>query len=435
MTARRILLLVPHPDDEVVGCAAAVARARPRRGGVRALPHHRRAPADALWPWQRRSYADRVARRREEALATAAARGIEPLAFAERPSRRLKSALGAALAELRSAIDRVRPDELWVSAWEGGHQDDDVANFLASRLADRVPVMEYAEYNFAGGAVHAQRFPHETGAETVLRLTPQEAAAKRALLALYRSERKNLWHVRTEMESLRPLPRHDHAAPPHPRQALPRALSLGPVPSSPDRRRADKRRAAGTRGFFQVNRRWRGASLSRSRSRVPTMARFHAPKLGEVEFPPRPDGSWQFSLAFDGRAVRVSINVDGESMTARLLDGNGPFLSNAERFDRLARDAICADLEKTKKSTSYFYLSFHVGEFAAAARKRYFGTDRPEAIGVDELLAAGSHRSLLERRAPVPPLQELPAGRGSLRLYDRPRGDRLSARRKFRSSR
>lgn len=65
-------------------------------------------------------------------------------------------------------------------------------------------------------AVHAQRFPHETGAETVLRLTPQEAAAKRALLALYRSERKNLRHVRTEMASLHPLPRHDHAAPPHP---------------------------------------------------------------------------------------------------------------------------------------------------------------------------------------------------------------------------
>lgn len=103
-------------------------------------------PADALWPWHRRSYADRVARRREEALATAAALGIKPLAFAERPSRRLKSALGAALAELRSAIDRVRPDELWVSAWEGGDQDHDVANFLASRLADRVPVMEYAEY-------------------------------------------------------------------------------------------------------------------------------------------------------------------------------------------------------------------------------------------------------------------------------------------------
>lgn len=216
MTAGRILLLVPHPDDEAVGCAAAVARARAEGAVMSALYLTTGVPAaDALWPWQRGSYADRVARRRAEALAAAATLGIKPLGFAERPARRLKSALGAALEEVCRAIDRARPNELWVSAWEGGHQDHDVANFLASRVADRVPVMEYAEYNFAGGAVRSQRFLDETGAETVLRLTPQEAAAKRALLSLYRSEHKNLRHVRVEMESLRPLPRHDYAAPPH----------------------------------------------------------------------------------------------------------------------------------------------------------------------------------------------------------------------------
>jgi len=216
MTAGRILLLVPHPDDEVVGCAAAVTRARAAGAAVFALYLTTGVPAaDALWPWRRGRYADRVATRRTEAIAAAATLGIEPLGFAERPSRQLKSALGAALGELRSAIDRARPDEVWVSAWEGGHQDHDVANFLAARIAERVPVVEYAEYNFAGGAVRSQRFPDATGAETVLRLTPDEVAAKRALLSLYRSERQNLRHVRTEMESLRPLPHHDYAAPPH----------------------------------------------------------------------------------------------------------------------------------------------------------------------------------------------------------------------------
>lgn len=38
---------------------------------------------------------------------------------------------------------------------------------------------------------------------------------KRRLLALYRSERGNLRHVRTALESLRPLPRHDYTRPPH----------------------------------------------------------------------------------------------------------------------------------------------------------------------------------------------------------------------------
>jgi len=77
-------------------------------------------------------------------------------------------------------------------------------------------MLEYAEYNYAGGAVRSQRFPQESGTEAVLRLTREEIAAKRALLALYRSERGNLGHIRAERESLRPLARHDYAAPPHP---------------------------------------------------------------------------------------------------------------------------------------------------------------------------------------------------------------------------
>jgi N-acetylglucosamine malate deacetylase 1 len=76
-------------------------------------------------------------------------------------------------------------------------------------------VTEYAEYNFAGGAIRTQSFPSARGAETVLRLTPEEAPGKRDLLALYRSERGNLRHVGTAHETFRPLPRHDYAAPPH----------------------------------------------------------------------------------------------------------------------------------------------------------------------------------------------------------------------------
>jgi LmbE family N-acetylglucosaminyl deacetylase len=34
LAGRRILVLVPHPDDEVVGCAAAIGRARAPRPGA-----------------------------------------------------------------------------------------------------------------------------------------------------------------------------------------------------------------------------------------------------------------------------------------------------------------------------------------------------------------------------------------------------------------
>lgn len=216
MTAGRILVLIPHPDDEVVGCAAAIARLRAAGAAVFGLYLTTGVPpGDALWRWQRRSYAARVDLRRREAKAAAAALGIEPIAFADRPSRCLKAHLGEALAEIRAALARVRADRIWVPAWEGGHQDHDVANFLASRLGGDVPVTEFAEYNFAGGTTRSQIFPSQTGGEIELRLTREEAAAKCALLALYRSERHNLSHVRTEIESCRPLPRHDYSAPPH----------------------------------------------------------------------------------------------------------------------------------------------------------------------------------------------------------------------------
>lgn len=50
----------------------------------------------------------------------------------------------------------------------------------------------------------------------ILWLSPAEQAAKRALLALYASERGNLRRIGLTREGLRPLPRHDYSRPPHP---------------------------------------------------------------------------------------------------------------------------------------------------------------------------------------------------------------------------
>ena len=216
MVARRILVLIPHPDDEVVGCAAAIQRAVASGAAVFGLYLTTGVPPrEALWPWQRAAYERRVAQRRDEALVAAALLNIEPVGFADRPSRTLKTHLPEAFAEIDNAVARLQAETVWAPAWEGAHQDHDAANFLAARVAGRVPVLEFAEYNFAGGVTRSQVFPKATGAETVLRLTPKEAADKRALLALYRSERGNLSHVGIEIESLRPLPRHDYAKPPH----------------------------------------------------------------------------------------------------------------------------------------------------------------------------------------------------------------------------
>ena len=216
--SRRILLLIPHPDDEVVGCAILSARARAQGAELFGLYLTTGLPAaERQWAGGRRRHGERVARRRSEARAAAARLGISILALNDWPSRELKAHLDAAKAQVADAIAQHGITELWTAAWEGAHQDHDAANALAAVFADRVAVAEFAEYNLMEGRVSTQRFPGaETAPGETIRLTPDERDLKRALLALYASERGNLRHIGTERESLRPLPRRDYRARPHP---------------------------------------------------------------------------------------------------------------------------------------------------------------------------------------------------------------------------
>jgi LmbE family N-acetylglucosaminyl deacetylase len=216
MSPRRILVLVPHPDDEVVGCAVALRRAVAVGASPFALYLTTGVPeAKCLWPWQRRGYPSRVARRRAEAQHVGGLIGLAPVGFLDWPARSLKSHIAAALDAIRAAIAAHGIEVLWVPAWEGAHQDHDTANFLASRLAAECPAVEFAEYNYAGGRVRSGSFGIADGTEEVLTLTPEEVLWKRSLLASYASERGNLAHIRTSSEALRPLARHDYSRRPH----------------------------------------------------------------------------------------------------------------------------------------------------------------------------------------------------------------------------
>lgn len=217
MFGRRILILIPHPDDEVVGCAAAIGRARADGAEVIGLYLTSGIPDRIVfWPWQRRHHAGRVARRREEAQAAAALLGLKPWSFLDVPARSLKDHLHTALSEARRAIAASQADMVWAPAYEGGHQDHDSASCLASRLRDTVPVWEFAEYGFAGGIVRCQEFPATNGSEQILALMGDEMALKRRALALYASEKGNLGYVGAARECFRPQADYDYRSPPHP---------------------------------------------------------------------------------------------------------------------------------------------------------------------------------------------------------------------------
>jgi LmbE family N-acetylglucosaminyl deacetylase len=216
MFGQRILLLIPHPDDEVVGCCAAIGRAQRAGANVFGAFLTTGVPAaEVLWPWQRAAHHQRVEQRLGEARRAAELLGLDPICFRDVPTRRLKDHGPATLELIRSLLAEVHADMLWTPAYEGGHQDHDVANFLASRLRDRAPVWEFSEYNFFGGEVRSQEFFAPTGEEQVLALDAAEQQRKRTLLALYASEQGNLDYVRTAREVFRPLASYDYTRPPH----------------------------------------------------------------------------------------------------------------------------------------------------------------------------------------------------------------------------
>jgi LmbE family N-acetylglucosaminyl deacetylase len=213
---RRVLLLIPHPDDEVVGCAVAIRRARAM--GTRFFAVYLTTgvpPRATAWPWHRARHDDRVSQRRHEALAAAADLEIEPLAFADCSSRELKAHLAEVYPRIAGHLRAVAADQIWTPTYEGGHQDHDVTNFVASLFRNEISVLEFSEYNAARG-VCSNQVPFETGQETVLRLDGAEAIWKRNLIARYHSERGNLRHIRFVREVLRPLPLHQYGRPPHP---------------------------------------------------------------------------------------------------------------------------------------------------------------------------------------------------------------------------
>lgn len=217
MFGRRILVLIPHPDDEVVMCGGALERARAEGAALFGLFVTQGCPPrEALWPWQRGGYAPRVARRQAEAEAVAARLGLTAAwPWPTRPARSVRHDLAAIRADIAEVVARRTIDQIWVPAYEGGHADHDSLNGLAAWFMPALPVLEWAAYNFAGGQAQAQTFPAPNGTETVLTLAPEESRRKRELLELYRSERGNLDYVGMDRECFRPLAAYDYARPPH----------------------------------------------------------------------------------------------------------------------------------------------------------------------------------------------------------------------------
>jgi LmbE family N-acetylglucosaminyl deacetylase len=216
MFGKRILILIAHPDDEVVASCASIGRARAQGATVSALYLTNGCLArETLWPWQRKRYDRIVATRRAEAESAATALGVQPVGWSARPARALWRELPQVFEEVQAALAQYRPDQVWVPAYEGGNPDHDALNAVGFKLKPRLSVLEFAEYNFFGGKMRSQLFISSDETARVISLTPSERAAKQNALKIYASEAGNLSFIGVEQESYRPLSVYNYEQSPH----------------------------------------------------------------------------------------------------------------------------------------------------------------------------------------------------------------------------
>jgi len=228
---RRLLLVVAHPDDDVLGAGALLARL-PRARIVYVTDGAPRDGRDA------RSYGfatphDYAAARRREALAALALADIPPqqtvwVDVADQEATFALERIAGVLRELIAASDPDRPDLLLTHPYEGGHPDHDAVAFAvraALTLVERdakdnapAPILaEFAGYHAAPQGGRETSFLVRPGfPEALFRLSDAERRLKSRMLELHATQAAVLAEFPRDRELFRLAPRYDFSRPPHP---------------------------------------------------------------------------------------------------------------------------------------------------------------------------------------------------------------------------
>lgn len=216
----RTLVLVAHPDDELVICGALMQQME-RPTVVFATDGAPRP--ESFW----REYGSREAYsqlRREEARRALGLANAEPVFLADHveggiADQELFRNLPGAIAALQEIIAQRKPHCILAPNYEGGHPDHDAACFVASRVGLRrqIPVWESPiYYRRADGSGVVQAFPRRSGREIELRYEGSVLETKIRMFRTYQSQGPILEAFQPERESFRPIVDYDFTRPPLP---------------------------------------------------------------------------------------------------------------------------------------------------------------------------------------------------------------------------
>ena len=213
---KNILFIIPHPDDEIVGSCTIIKRLiKDGKKIFLFFVTNGVISEKSMWFWRKKLIKKMIHIRKKEMKQCMELLDINDFFFQNIPTRTLKENIFETYTKIKKIINSKKIDTIFCPAYEGGHQDHDISNFICSRFLDLCEIFEFPEYNFFNRKINCNTFIDKNNFEKVIKLNSQEIIFKKKCMDTYRSERRNLNYIRIESEAYRVIKKYDYSKPPH----------------------------------------------------------------------------------------------------------------------------------------------------------------------------------------------------------------------------
>jgi LmbE family N-acetylglucosaminyl deacetylase len=218
----RVMIVSPHPDDEVIGAGSRL----PLLNKCVVVQVTDGSPCDLNDAIEagfatREEYAQARGEELRHALALA---GVQQTIKLGIPDQRASFEMPRMIRDLGECYREFEPDYVLTVPYEGGHPDHDATAFAVLEACREIEpwknvprILEMLSYHEQNGVCEMESFLNERAGEVLtVRLSAEERAFKDRLFKCFKTQARVLRWFPLRLEKFRAAPQYNFSAPPHP---------------------------------------------------------------------------------------------------------------------------------------------------------------------------------------------------------------------------